>query len=119
MTPPNITLPPTQYKPHPIYYPYPHSMTPTQYYPYPPHSITAPNITPTHPPQHDTRADPPDPDGVYIMDAFSSDGSQPNNNKFSLNSRTEMLAAIRERGQSKCITLIFGGYCASNLWGPC
>ncbi|XP_064387720.1 disintegrin and metalloproteinase domain-containing protein 10-like isoform X3 [Halichondria panicea] len=49
---------------------------------------------------HDPRADPPDAGGLYIMDAFSSDGSQPNNNLFSPRSRAEMLAVIRDRGQS-------------------
>ena len=75
MTPhPILPPPPTQHDPHPIF-----TSTLTQ---------------------HDPPVDPPEAGGVYLMDAFPLDGSQPNNDQFSPRSRAEMLGAIRDRGQS-------------------
>ena len=47
--------------------------------------------------QHDPMDSPPD--GAYIMSAFATDGSQPNNDNFSPRSVLEMTPVVRTRGQ--------------------
>ncbi|XP_064387576.1 adhesion G protein-coupled receptor L3-like isoform X2 [Halichondria panicea] len=65
---------------------------------------------------HDPPVDPPEAGGVYLMDAFPLDGSQPNNDQFSPRSRAEMLGAIRDRGQSLSDgCLLADSLCGNNL----
>ena len=91
---------------------HPPTHTLTHQHRHPTHTVHSHTHTPhphihTHTQQHDMRTTPANPDGAYIMDPFSTDGSQPNNNQFSLRSRQEMLPVIRERGQNPGTTYIW------------